>query len=268
VAQLVDGWAWIHDNIQRWGRATGGAKGATTDEVIADACNTAQQAIHDIVLEVGIPWAVRNAVINDAGLNLGIDVEFKTRRLLIETDLGLTDVARIYKLWRVDPANATISRPLHHVSMAGPENVDSGQVLANWNEERWVESGEFDGAQHAEQSIEIYNWNTLVPGGLLKIRYWYTPPLIDKTVFYATDVSGNRTTRPVLPRKVWVPICEYAKLVILETTGDDFKAAALWKRWGGTDGISNRLKTVLANFQIGESEYVDSDSMEISGGFT
>jgi hypothetical protein len=265
MAQRVDGWALIHDSIQRWGRATGGAKGATTDEVIADGCNTAVQAIHDLVLEVGIPWSVRNFVIDDVGQNLGTDVEFKTRRLLIETDLGITDLARVYKLWRVDPTNVTISRPIHHVDRAGPENVDSGQVLANWNEERWCESGEFEGGQ-AEQSIEIYNWGTLMQGGHLKMRYWYTPPLIDKSIFYATDVNGDRTTKPVLPRKTWVAIGEYAKLVILETTGDDYKANALWKRWGGTGGILERLRTVLASFQIGESEYVDSDSMEVSGG--
>lgn len=251
-AQVIDGWALIHDNIRRWSR-TVTSVGAATEDAIADACNQALQAIDDLVIESGQAWAIRSQVITDLTSNLGSDVEFRTRRLFIEADLGITDLAKVYKLYRVDPTNAVVSKPIFHCDELGSENVQTGTWINRWGDERWREDGDFNGDGNYDSAVMIYNWGASMPGGSLKVTYWFTPPTITADVFSELDSDGNRTSRPPLPKKLWVPIQEYAKLVLLETTGDQYKTNALWQRWRGTLGIESRVRSILASFQIGES---------------
>lgn len=261
MAQKIDGLAWIFENLRRWSR-TNIVKGAIEDENIADAVNEAIQQIDDMVIESAVPWATRNATIADVSNNLGTEVEFKTRRLFIEQDLGITDLARVRRIWRLDPGNATVSKPIPYIDRIGPENVDSVRVTTAFNEERWTEDGDIDASGNADMAIMIYNWGQGLNIGSLRVNYWFTPPLVAVDDFYATDANGDRTKRPTLPRKMWPHILTYAKLVILETTGDDYRSTAIWRRYSGPAGVLERVKTVLQAFQVGEPVFVDDTLMD------
>jgi Arc/MetJ family transcription regulator len=265
VAQKIDGLAWIFENIRRWSRTTV-VKGAVDDDTIADACNVALQQIDDLIIESAVPWAIRNVIVDDIGLQKGTYTEFKTRRLFLEQDLGITDCARVRRIWRADDVNQNMGTPLRHVDLVGPENSDRGNTLANLGEECWTEDGDFDASGNADSAILIYNWGATSPAQKLKINYWFTPPLLLVDDFFATDTNGDRTKRPPVPRKMWVPLMEYAKLVILETTGDDYKSAALWRRYGGPAGILERVRMLLSAFQVGEEVFVQDRMTD--GGIT
>ena len=261
MAQKIDGLALMYDDIRRWSRS-GTVKGAIKDETVADAMNVAIAAMDDLVIESAVPWAVRNVTVDDIGQSKGTEVEYKTRRLFIETDLGITDMARVRRLWRVHPTNAGVGAPIFHLNKVGPEGMDIGVTVARMNDERWVEDGDFDANGNADMAILLYNWGNALTSGKLKINYWFTPPLVVVDDFFATDANGDRTKRPALPRKLWVPTMEYAKLVILATTGDDYKSAAIWRRSHGPSGILERVRTVLAAFQVGEPVFVEDSMMD------
>lgn len=254
--QVITGWPLIHDNIRRWSR-TVKADGAIDADSIADACNTALQVVDDVIIGSGQPWAIRSKVIADITGNLGTNVEFKTRRLFMEEDLGITDLAKVYRLWRVDPNNQIISRPIYHCGKAGSENVNNGGWLSIWGCERWREDGDFNADSNYDMSVLIYNWGEAIAGGSLKVTYWFTPATITADVFTDTDSSGDRTTRPPVPKKLWNGIEDYAKLVLLETMGDQYKQNALWQRLRGPDGVVERLKTLCGSFQLGEANTVE-----------
>jgi hypothetical protein len=266
MAQKITGIPWIYENIRRWSRTTT-VKGAVDDDTIADAYNVAVGVFDDLVIESNVPWATREATANDLGLNLGTETEFKTRRLFLETDLGITDCARVRRLWRSDSTKQLLGQPIFYIDMVGPENVDAGRMVSSYNDERWTESGDIDSDGNADMAVLIYNWGNSLNGGHLRINYWFTPELITADDFFAVDKDGDRTKRPPLPRKLWVPIMEYAKLVILETTGDDYKSSAIWRRYAGPSGILERVRTVLASFQSGEAVFIE-DTMTDIGGVT
>lgn len=263
-AQVITGWAAIYDNIRRWSRTVQSA-GSINDDSIADACNTAMQAIDDLVIQAGTAWAIRSVVVADVTGNLGTAVEFQTQRLFIEEDLGITDLAQVYKLYRVDAGNQIISKPIYHCDESGSENIQRGAWLARWGDERWREDGDFNSDGNYDSAILLYNWGTALANGSLKVTYWFTPAQITAEVFSLVDANGDRTARPPLPPKLWVPIQEYAKLVLLETIGDQYKQNALWQRWHGTSGIETRVRTILGSFQLGQEKAIkDSFADEVT----
>jgi hypothetical protein len=255
AAQIVSGWALAADNIRRWSR-TVKSNGAITDESIADAGNTAAQVVQGIILESGQPWSIRSKTIDDVGTSLGVYAEYRTRRLFIEQDLGITDLTKVMKLWRVSADASEISHPIYHCQETGPENIDRGTWLARYGDERWREDGDFNTAGNYDMSVLLYNWGESLAGGKLKITYWFTPAQITKDVFSAVDANGDRTSRPPFPKQFWIPLQEYMKLVLLETMGDQYKTSALWARWGGTSGLEKHLRTLAGSFQLGESNTV------------
>lgn len=261
MAQKVDGLAWIFDNLRRWSRTTA-VKGALEDENLADAVNEAIQQIDDLVIESAIPWATRNATIDDVGQSKGFEIEYKTRRLFLEQDLGITDCARVRRIWRIDAGNQAVGKPIPYIDRVGPENVDSLRVTTAFNEERWTEDGDIDASGNADMAILMYNWGSGLSIGKLRVNYWFTPPLVTVDDFYETDANGDRTKRPPLPRKMWPHIITYAKLQLLETTGDDYRSAALWRRYHGPAGVLERVKTVLQAFQVGDPVFVDDTLMD------
>ncbi len=251
----TDGWGLIYDGIRRWSR-TVKSPGSIEDEAIADACNKGLQVVDNLVIESGQPWAVRSKVIDDQGGSLGTDVEFKTRRLFIEQDLGITDLAKVHRLWRVDLTNATISKPIFHCDQTGPENIDRGNYVNRWGDERWREDGEFNDDGNYDSTILLYNWGQAMADGALKVTYWFTPALITKDVFTDMEEDGSRVSRPPLPRKLWPFIEEYAKLVLLEQMGDAYKTASLWSRWNGKSGLEAQCRLLVGSFQLGEPNHV------------
>lgn len=250
---IVTGWGLIHDNIQRFTRSVK-SPGAVTDAAIADACNDALQEIMTVIIQSGQPWMVRSKVIDDTAL--GSTVEFRTKRLFIEEDLGVTDLAKAYKLYRVDPSNQVISKPIFHCNETGSENVERGAWINRWGDERWREDGDFNADSNYDMSILLYNAGSAMAGGFLKITYWFTPDIVTEDVFTQVDANGDRTARPPLPKQFWSPLQSYAKLVLLETTGDEYKSNALWKRWGGPEGVLNKCRVLAGSFQLGEPNMV------------
>lgn len=266
MAQIVTGWPLIYQNIRRWSR-TVRSDGAIDPDAIADACNEALHTLHDLIIEAGQPWAIKTEVIADVTGDLGTTTEFQTRKLFIEEDLGITDLAKIYRLWRVDPTNQIISRPIFHCGSAGPENVERGSWIARWGDERWREDGGFNGDGNYDMAVLIYNWGTALQGGSLSVTYWFSPATITESVFTDTDANGDLTTRPQVPPKLWPFLQNYAKLVLLETTGDAYKTNALWQRFRGPDGLVQRARTLLGSMQLGEANYArDSLADEVNYG--
>jgi hypothetical protein len=260
MPQTVTGYAAFEREIREWSR-TGTVQGAVTPETVAYAINKAQQNVHDLCLESGMPWCIRNVVVDDIGDDLGTESEQGVFRLFIETDLGITDLARVRRLWRI-PATAGAGRGvrLPHIETVGAASNDLNAFGAV-SEERWTEDGDFNDDGDHEMSIILFNRGTALEGGHLKVNYWFTPADITPDVFYEEDDDGNLTARPPMPRKVWDSIVDYAKLVILETTGDDYKRNALWARLHGPAGVLERLRGNLAAFQTGDASYVDDSGM-------
>lgn len=262
----VDGWGLIYDGIRRWSR-TVKSPGAIEDDSIADACNKGLQIVDNLVIESGQPWAVRSKLIADVTGNLGVDVELKTRRLFIEQDLGITDLCKVNRLWRVDPSNQVMSKPIFHCDQIGPENLEHGNWMNRWGDERWREDGEFNSSGNYDSSILLYNWGTALAGGSLKVTYWFTPATITSSIFTDVDSNGDRLARPPLPRKLWPFIEEYAKLVLLETMGDAYKTSGIWTRWNGRSGLEAQCRMLVGAFQLGEPTNVhDVFADEVNNG--
>lgn len=262
AVQTVDGYAAMYEDIRRWSRTTAVA-GAVSEDTVADAINEAQEKIQDIVIESGVPWATRNKTIDDIGGNLGTQIEENVYRLFMVTDLAITDMARVRRIWRVpdDPSQGRGAR-VTHLDMVGPSvevGEGSGQVFAD---ERWAEDGDYNDDGIHEMAIVLYNRGNALAGGLLKVNYWFSIPDITADTFVEEDADGNRTVAPPLPRLAWRAITNYAKLIILETTGDDFRRNALWARLHGPAGVLERLRMKLSAFQTGDASYVDDGGME------
>lgn len=261
--QIITGYADMYENIRRWSR-TAIVRGALDDDTVADAVNTAVSQVHDLAIESNMPWCVKNSTVDDIGGDLGTEIEEGVYRLLIESDLGITDMARVRRLWRVpSPAASGRGVPIRHMDNIGPSAEAGAYSRAGFADERWVEDGDLNDDGLHEMSIVIYNRGNAIEGGLLRLNYWFTPEQVTADTFFEEDVNGDRTARPPLPKKVWPAITDYAKLVLLETTGDDYKRNALWARYHGPSGVLERLRTVFATFQTGDASYVDDAGMEI-----
>lgn len=257
MAQIVDGWAMLQKQIRRFTRTVDN-DGAVTDELIAWALTEGQQALFDLVLESDVEWSIKNATIDDTASSFGTETEFKQHRYFIETDLGITDLARVRRIWRVDPNNERQSQPVFHVDkmMDAMRIKDLGSTLSLLGNEGWIHDGDVEPTSgNHEMAITIFNRYSALSGGHLKINYWFHPPNVVVNDFYEVDDSGDLTNRPVLPRTTWPAIMNYAQLVILETVEDQYKNHSLWRRMSGTDGVIKRARSSLARFQTGEPEY-------------
>jgi len=246
----------IGENLRRWSR-TVKSDGAATDDALADACGEAQSQIVAIAIESGVPWVVKNVTIADSAL--GTTVAYQRRRLFIESDLGITDLSKVRSIWRVDPANQSPGWPIHHFDNEGTEAERTANLTtlgALGGREMWTESGDLNDDGDHEQTIVLANWLANASGFSLGIEYWFSPPLVTTDVFTAVDASGNSTARPSLPRAAWPAVLAYAKMVLLETIGDDYKATALWRRYNGPSGILEQLRNQFSSFQTGESTFV------------
>ena len=62
-----------------------------------------------------------------------------------------------------------------------------------------------------------------------------------------------------MPKKLWPFLQNYMKLILLETTGDQYKQSALWQRFKGLAGLESRTRTLLGSMQLGDPRLV-SDS--------
>lgn len=246
----------IHDNLRRWSR-TVKSDGSVTDEAMADACGEAQSQINAIAIESGVPWVVKNKQVADGAL--GTTIGYQRRRFFIEENLAITDLAKVRSIWRVDSSNSSPGWPIHHFDNEGTEAERSQNLLtvsSIGGREMWTESGDLNAAGNHEQTILLYNWRANATGYDLAIEYWFNPPLVTVDDFTEIDASGNSAARPALPRASWPALLAYAKLVLLETMGDDYKAMALWRRYNGPAGILEQLRNQFSSFQTGESTFV------------
>jgi hypothetical protein len=233
--------------------------GAVSDDLVAYAYTEALDVMHDLAMESAIPWSVRNAIIDDIGQDLGTQTEFATHRYFIESDLGITDLARPRRLWRVDTNNELVSQPMIHVDklLETKRVQDLGAVISLMGQEGWTEDGDFNTDDLPEQAIIVYNRGLLMANGHLKVNYWFNMPIVTPDDFYEVDSSGNLTKKPPLPRKVWPAILNYAHLIILETVEDQFKGHFLWRRLSGTHGVIERVKGFFQRFEDGDPDYGD-----------
>ena len=236
ATQTVDGWAMLERQVRRFTRTVNN-DGAVDDELIAWAFTEGQQALHDIMLASDVEWAVKNVIVDDTDTSFGTEVEYKQHRYFIEKDLGITDLARVRRIWRVDEDNKAVrSQPLINMDrILDIQRVkDIGSTLALLGNEGWTLDGDVESVSGAHQmSINIFNRYAAMAGGQIKINYWLQPPNVTPADFSTVDASGDLTNRPVLPRSTWPAIMNYAALVILETVEDQYKNHSLWRRMNG-----------------------------------
>lgn len=258
AVQTVDGWPMLYKQVRRFTRTVSN-DGAVDDELIAWAFTEGQQALHDLMLASDVEWAIKNVIVDDTAESFGTEVEYRQHRYFIEKDLGITDLARVRRIWRVDDTNKTVrSQPVINMDrMLDIQRVkDVGSVLSLLGNEGWTLDGDIESVSGAQQmSINIINRYSAMAGGFLKINYWLQPPNVTTADFFEVDTSGNLTNRPVLPRSTWPAIMNYATLVILETVEDQYKNHSLWRRMNGPEGVLARAKSNLVRFQTGEPEY-------------
>lgn len=222
-------------------------QGAVNDDLIAYAYTEAQQMVQRLAVEAGVRWAVKSSSIDDVGLSLGTESAPDERLLLVESDLGITDLMKIDRLWRLGDDSETSPLMIPYVPSAGttaPLILDS---------EVWTEAGGNNGDGNFETAIRILNWG-LESSGDLRVDYWFSPPTVTPEFFTELDANGNYTKKPTLPRPVWTDMLNYSHLLILETTDDQSKAMSIWRRFQGPAGIEQRLRNFLGTFQTGSSE--------------
>jgi hypothetical protein len=255
--QTTDGWSWLLEQTRRFSRTVTNP-GAVTDDLIAWAYSEAESQVYDLALESDIPWVVRNQTIDDTASSFGTQIEHATTRYFIVEDLGITDLVRVRHIWRVDPNNTTMSQPLlHSQGLFDTGRVrDIGATLTTWGREGWIEDGDYNSSGAHDMSLLIFNKGLAMAGGYLKLNYWFCPARVEADDFYEVDSSGNLSKAPTLPRKTWSAIMNYAHLIILETIEDQYKANALWRRFGGSAGITSRLRSMFQRFQDSDPEYV------------
>jgi len=257
AAQVVDGWAMLQQQTKRFTRTVKN-RGAVDDGLIAWAYTEGQQALFDLVLESDVEWALKNVTVDDSASSFGTEVEFKQHRYFIETDLGITDLVRVRRVWRVDPNNEAQSQPMIHMDrvMDVQRVKDLGSTLSLMGNEGWSLDGDLEPVSgNHELALMIFNKGTSMAGGHIKLNYWFQPENVLETDFYQVDANGDLTKRPALPRNTWPAIMNYAHLVILETIEDQYKNHSLWRRMNGVDGVLARARSSLARFQTGEPVY-------------
>jgi len=258
-----DGYAWMKRNIKRYFRAVANP-GAVDDVVIAEGITQGERMAHDEIMLSMVPWAVKAVTVDDVGGSLGTAYDYNARLLLIETDLGITDLARLRRLWRVSADQSTTPSLLGHIA---DETAHPGLADVNYMDcptgESWTEFGADNASGNYEPGIIIFNWGQSLTGSRLKAEYWWCPPVVDPDWLDEVDANGNYTKGPPFPRPLWVPIQDYAKWCIAEITGDIDKQRALARRWKSKGGIQEMVREYLARFQTGEPQYVkDTFSVE------
>lgn len=254
MAQIVEGYQRQLKNLRRYFRAEVNS-GAVDDQTCADGLWEGTSYIIDLIIESGIYWSQRKQTIDDT--NLGTEIDFQVHELFIKKDLGITDMAKITRLWRVDPNKKLVRGRIPYVidDRSGHLLRDPGSLVGPAGE-FYSESSDVTSDGNQEQSILLYNKGTALEGGHLHIEYWWSPPPLTVEDLYETDANGNFTKGPSVPEKMWVHILNYAKWVIAEQTGDIDKQEALARRFGGSDGIKNRVREFLGEFQTGDPRYV------------
>ncbi len=252
----VSGYAWMSRNLDKFFRSEANS-GVVDDYVKADAITLAERMIHDEILASHVHWCVKSTVIDDVGGSLGADEDYQVRRLLFDTDLGITDLAKVARLWRVDAGAATIPVRIHYIpDDSGSEFIQTTGSLVGTGAEFWTETGAFNVSSVWEMGILLYNWGLAKEGGHLKVDYWWTPPLVEADWFSEVDASGNFSKAPPFPRAMWPYILEYAKWVVADTTGDIAKSRALARRWSSKGGMQEKVREFLGQFQTSGAEYV------------
>jgi hypothetical protein len=241
-------------NCQRYFRASSNV-GTVDDDSIADAIWEGERWMHDLIVESGTAWAVKRTVIDDSAL--GTQIELGVHELFINSVLGITDLAKVQQLWRVDPNNLMVSGRISYLySESTQEHVRSPGSLIGPSGEFYTESGGVNASGRQEASILIYNKGTAMEGGSLRVDYWWVPQVVQTAWFTETDASGNVGRIPDLPEVLWSPILNYAKWVLTEQTGDTDRRNALARRFHGEAGLTKRVRQWLSNFQTEESVHV------------
>ena len=91
-----------------------------------------------------------------------------------------------------------------------------------------------------------------MPGGHLKLTYWWSPPVLTIDDIEETDSNGDLTKGPSLPFPLWNILQNYAKWILAEQVGDEGKIKALSTRFKGPHGFEARIRSYLASFQTEE----------------
>lgn len=256
MAQTVDGYAWMKRSIEQYFRAKKNP-GMIDADVVADGITDAETWMMAEVLESHVDWNTKYTVVDDTTPAKGTEIDYQIRRLFIEEDLGITDFARAERLWRVSPDKSATRLPISYIATGANEYIRGQGSLIAPDGEFYSEGGAVNALGNWEQAFYIINWNTIFPDSELGIEYHWYPPIVKTDWFTETDASGNLTKGPPFPRALWPHILHYAKWSIAETTGDTAKLIALGHRFKGRNGIQDRVRAFLGQFQTGETEYVE-----------
>lgn len=246
--QVKSGYSRMHDFIRAYFRSEANA-GALTDETIAVAITSAEQWVHDLVMESGVFWAVKTTTVDDIGLDLGSPISSDGRSFSVQTDWEITNAAKIARLKRI-PSDSGEGQFVPRVI---PYLQDSTSVP--YNSESWEEEGtSVDNA--FDLRIRIYKWGQPVADGQqLQVTYWWEPEPVQTSWFTETDDDGNMTRAPLFPKKLQEAILAYSLWTLTEITGDMDKRNALRSRIKGGMGIENKVRQYLATASE-EPQYV------------
>lgn len=251
------GWRRLYDQVRRFTR-TLRDPGAVSDDLIAWAFTEAEDKIHNLVMESGVPWNIKNTVVDDTATSFGTQMSLNVHRYFLEEDLGITDLAKVRMLWRTDPTNAVLEAPVPHLDtiFSPASGVTYGSILATLNVEAWIEDGDINASGVPDMALRLYNRYNAMAGGSLNVNYWFVPTPVDPDFFYEVNAGGAYTRRPSMHQKCWPSIVNYAEIIILETTEDMYKGNSLWRRFNGPSGVLQELRGYLSRFQTDETEYI------------
>lgn len=230
--------------------------GDVSDFTIAHALSNANYEVHGEIIEAAVHWMVKFSAKIDI-TSLGTQVDYKQKIYRIQTDLGISDYAKMARLWRSKSASDT--NPW--VAIYDPRaNSQTHSDLGNY--EYWAETTLNDANGDPEPAIALINSDSWAADYRLMLEYWFYPPQVEESFFYQQDANGDLVKRPPFPRICWPAIEMLAKIEIAEVTGDLQRRAFLRDRYYSPGGGRDKLVSFLAAAQTGLPIHVDDETEE------
>ena len=143
--QKVEGYAQIFRNIRRYFRFDEEGDDDSLDkQSIVDAIWEAETWLSSFVVASGVHWATKSVTIDDTDpASVGTEVEHQSYRYFLNSDLGITDFAKMAILSRVDQNGTSPEHFLTYLEnqRSGVQRIDPGALLGP-TAEYWTERGE------------------------------------------------------------------------------------------------------------------------------
>ena len=243
----VEGYQRMLRNIQHFFRSELNAQ-IIDEQSIADAIWEAETQFTYKIAQGRVHWLTRRIQFDDSGI---ANFDAAIRQIFFKSDMGITDIIRPARLWRVDTSGNLGRKEIQYIdsSLDGARAQNPGIRMGSGHE-LWTETGDINSTTgRHERSIWIYNPGTALTGGELEMEYWFHPEQLTVDDLHEVDENGDFTKGPQLPEILWIPIMNYAKWVMAELAEEPSKVSYLQQRFGGRHGIDAQVESLLATAQ-------------------